>query len=179
MPQDVHYSKVVTTRVHTGVVQVQVEVSGSTLESNKCGDIFSNGVTIYMVHHVGKIRAWPLISMYILSYLRIISGSTIFIFNGMKILGWDCQGFYELTSIDSISVKDTITDSNRVSWVWVPDINDILFYMRSLVKSDAKFWLENMEVKKFEKWALLRYKWETFVSVNKEIMECTGVVIEA
>ena len=77
--------------------------------------------------------------MYILSYLRIISGSTIFLFNGMKVLGWDCQGLCELTSIDSISVKDTITDSNRVSWVWVPDINDILFYMRSLVKSDAKF----------------------------------------
>ena len=57
--------------------------------------------------------------------------------------------------IGGVFLEGSITHSKNTIWFWEIDINNILFYMGVLVKTDAMFGLENPQVEKFGNWALL------------------------
>ena len=50
-----------------------------------------------------------------------------------------------------------ITGTDGISRFWEPEINDSLFDMGSLVKADAMFVLENIQVNKIDNWTLLGF----------------------
>ena len=81
--------------------------------------------------------------------------------------------------VDSVGMKWIIKDPSGVTWVCKLDIKNCLIDMISLVKIDAMFLLEDLDIKKSECWNLLRCEHEQFYQVINESMEVTIVTEES